>query len=94
MDSSRNSKIILMSLNQKSLEVLKCFPTDIGTRISLRENKILCEFGKMCSNHAVGEEEDDDPSPKEIVMGEHIATMTNQEWRDRKLIILVRNIAG
>jgi len=66
----------------------ECFSTDIGTRISLGQNKILCHFGKMCSNFAIGRNGKSSIRPFEKMEGENEEITTYQEWRDRKLVYL------
>lgn len=68
----------------------ECFSTDIGTRISLRQNKILCHFGKMCSNFAIGRNENSPIRPFEKIEGENEVITTYQGWRDRKLVYLCK----
>jgi len=69
----------------------ECYSTDIGTRISLRQNKILCQFGKMCSNCASGKYKIGPIRPIENIVGEDEKITTYQGWRDRKLVYLCHN---
>ena len=64
-----------------------CYPSDIGTRVSLEDVKILCQFGKVCQKPA-GNRKSQYPSPLEIILDESDPTVSHQNWRDRQLVYL------
>lgn len=71
------------------MEDICCYPSDIGTRVSLETSTILCQFGQVCQNQAK-KWDSQDPFTNEMILDESDPTASHQGWRDRQLLYLCK----